>query len=160
MEDDFASCLATEIVRLCDPHLLAGTNFLKIGGGEQIPAAVKILRRAKARTVGICDGDMPESIYSMEGMCRLPGSLPPEKEVFYDDAVVAHFKRSPYGIDLPHILAVAEDHHQFAEVVAAEVMTDRSVIIAEACRAYVAARTAGDFGALTDFLRRELGDRN
>ncbi|WP_341715813.1 AAA family ATPase [Micromonospora sp. FIMYZ51] len=160
VEDDFAACLTTEIVRLCDPHLLAGLNYLKIGGGQQIPSAVRVLRQARARTVGICDGDMPERIYSAEGMFRLPGVRPPEEEVFLDSAVVAYFRKHPYLIDLPDLLATADGHHYFPDVVAAKVAVSKAVVVAEACRAYVSARQPADFKAFIEFLHRELQDHH
>ena len=47
VEDEFARHLAIEIFRTVDPDLLTGCSFLTIGGGQEIPKAVKLLREAQ-----------------------------------------------------------------------------------------------------------------
>ena len=96
VEDDSARFFAIEIMRRCDPDLLAGCSLLPIGGGQEIPAAVKLLRDAGVRAVGLTDGDMPEA--ANEVVSGLPGTRPPEIEVFTDGAVKYAFAAEPYNL--------------------------------------------------------------
>lgn len=157
VEDEFARHLATEIFRTVDPDLLTGCSFLTIGGGQEIPKAVKLLREAQVRAVGLSDGDMPHD--GTGGVRTLPGTEPPEKEVFAHAAVKSHFADVPYSIDLDEVLAGVADHHDYAQTVAARLMLDEVAVISVACRTYAAAHQAGDFDAVVDFVRKEVGDR-
>ncbi|MFE2361074.1 ATP-dependent nuclease [Streptomyces virginiae] len=157
VEDEFARHLATEIFRTVDPDLLTGCSFLTIGGGQEIPKAVKLLREAQVRAVGLSDGDMPHD--GTGGVRTLPGTEPPEKEVFAHPAVKSHFADVPYSIDLDEVLAGVADHHDYAQTVAARLLLDEVAVISVACRTYAAAHQAGDFDAVVEFVRKEVGDR-
>ncbi|MFJ7244561.1 ATP-dependent nuclease [Kitasatospora sp. NPDC098652] len=157
VEDEFARCLASEIFRTADPDLLAGCSFLTIGGGQEIPAAVKLLRGAKVRAVGLSDGDMPHD--GTEGVRTLPGTIPPEKEVFSHPAVRHYFAATPFEIDLHEVLAGVSDHHDYAGTVAARLMMDEPAVVSVACRTYAAAHNSGDFDEIVRFVRSEVGDR-
>ncbi|MFF8837296.1 ATP-dependent endonuclease [Streptomyces sp. NPDC015130] len=157
VEDEFARHLATEIFRTADPDLLAGCSFLTIGGGQEIPKAVMLLRDAKVRAVGLSDGDMPHD--GTDGVRTLPGTEPPEKEVFAHPAVKSHFADAPYLIDLDEVLAGVADHHDYAKTVASHLMLDEIAVVSVACRTYASAHQQGDFDAIVDFVRKEVGDR-
>lgn len=157
VEDSFARCLASEILRVADHDLLAGCAFLEIGGGQDIPAAVELLRSAGRRTVGLSDGDMPHD--GTGGVMTLPGTQPPEKEVFSDPAVKAYFANAPFSLDLDEVLAGVADHHDYAKAIAASLMMDEIAVVSDACRAYVAAHDVVDFSTIATFVHAEVGDR-
>ncbi|MFF5044680.1 ATP-dependent nuclease [Streptomyces nigra] len=157
VEDAFAQCLTTWIFRTTDPDLLSGCAFLQIGGGQEIPAAVKLLREAKRRTVGLSDGDMPHN--GTDGVITLPGSLPPEKEVFTHPAVKEYFAGPPFNLDTSETLAGVEDHHDYAKAIADRLMLAPTAVASDACRAYVEAHDPADFATLTGYIKSELADR-
>ncbi|MFD7857180.1 ATP-dependent endonuclease [Streptomyces microflavus] len=157
VEDDFARCLAGEIFRAVDRDLLAGCAFLEIGGGQEIPAAVKLLRGAKVRAVGLSDGDMPHN--GSDGVMTLPGNEPPEREVFAHPAVKSCFAEAPFEVDLDATLAGVADHHDFARTLAERLTMDEIAVVNVACRAYTAAHEPSDFAGIIDFVHKEVGDR-
>ncbi|MEH0985852.1 ATP-dependent nuclease [Micromonospora sp. CPCC 205556] len=159
VEDEFAKTLLNEIIRLCDRHLLAGISFLIVGGGEQIPGAVEVLRNAGVRSVGVCDGDMPEKVRCATAMAALPGAQAPEKEIFSDTEVKDNFKQAPYLVDIAEVLASVADHHEYAKALAAHTSTNVAAITTEACRSYVSTRSPNEFSDLVSFLKKELSDR-
>jgi len=159
VEDEFASHLAIEIIRHCDADFLQGCNFLPIGGGQEIPAAVRLLRTANMRAAGLADGDLASDREDDNGVTYLPGSEPPEIVVFDDPAVSDHFAASPYYINVGEELVSAGGHHQYVKVLASRTRADASVIMTEACRAYVQAREPKEFAELIRFLKKELADR-
>jgi predicted ATPase len=157
VEDSFARYLTIEILRQCDPDLLAGCSIITIGGGREIPAAVKLLRGAGLRTVGLSDGDMND--HGEGAVMSLPGSRAPEIEVFTDPAVAEHFANSPYKIALDEILAPVSDHHDYVAVIARKLMLEESYVATDACRAYASTRDSQEFTDVLAFLRGEFGDR-
>jgi hypothetical protein len=157
VEDTFAKYLTIEILRQSAPDLLAGCSMLTIGGGQEIPAAVKLLRDAGLRTVGLSDGDMNDR--GEGAVMSLPGTGAPEFEVFSDPAVEEHFAGRPYKIALGEILASVSDHHDYVPTIARHLMLEEGYVATDACRAYASARDPDDFNDVLSFLRRELGDR-
>jgi predicted ATPase len=157
VEDDFARFFAIEILRRCDPDLLAGCSLLPIGGGQEIPAAVKLLRDAGVRAVGLTDGDMPE--VANEVVSGLPGTRPPEVEVFTDAAVKDAFAAEPYHLALDEVLSPVNDHHEYVRAIAKCLMLEESFVATTACRAYAEARAEDEFSAVIKMIRGGLGDR-
>jgi predicted ATPase len=157
VEDEFARLFAIEIMRRCDPDLLAGCSLLPIGGGQAIPAAVKLLRDAGVRAVGLADGDMPD--VANEVVSGLPGARPPEIEVFTDGAVKGAFSAVPYGLAVDEVLSAVSDHHGYVRAIAKHLMLDESFVATTACRAYAAARPAEEFSAIVKMIHAGLGDR-
>ena len=157
VEDTFARYLAIEILRRCDVDLLAGCAFLPVGAGQDIPAAVKLFRRAGLRTVGLSDGDMKHD--GEEFITSLPGDRAPEVEVFTDPAVRAYFAKEPYRISLEEILASVADHHDYASAVASKLMLEKDFVAVEACRAFANSCSPESFSFIIAFLREKLGDR-
>jgi predicted ATPase len=157
VEDDFARRFAIEIMRRCDPDLLAGCSLLPIGGGQELAAAVRLLRDAGVRAVGLIDGDMARG--QIEIVAALPGTCAPEVEVFTDAAVKEVFAEPPYQLALDEALSAVGDHHEYAQAIAARLMLDETFVATTACRAYAAVRDPAAFASIVDFLRRGLGDR-
>ncbi|MFJ9188190.1 ATP-dependent nuclease [Streptomyces anulatus] len=156
VEDNFARCLTSWIFRVADPDLLSGCSFLRIGGGQEIPAAVKLLKDAKRRAVGLSDGDMPHD--GTGGVMTLPGSLPPEKEVFGHPAVKEYFANPPFNVDISETLAGVANHHDYARTLADRLMLEETAVASDACRAYVQAHDPLEFSSLIDFVRAQVSD--
>jgi AAA domain, putative AbiEii toxin, Type IV TA system len=157
VEDEFARFFTIEIMRRCDPDLLAGCSLLPIGSGQDIPAAVKLLRDAGVRAVGLTDGDMPEA--ANEVVSGLPGTRPPEIEVFTDGAVKDAFAAAPYNLALDEALSSVGDHHEYVRAIAKRLMLEESFVATTGCRAYAAARAVEEFSEIVAMIRRGLGDR-
>ncbi|WP_081287083.1 ATP-dependent nuclease [Mycobacterium colombiense] len=155
VEDAFARHFAIEILRKCNPDLLAGSTIIPIGSAQSIPAAVKILRDAGLRAVGLYDGDVSRT---GEFLHKLPGDVAPEKVVFGASAVQGHFAKDPYGISVAELLTGTSDHHSYPSVLAARLMLDESYVTTEACRVYASA-SDDEFRSIKDFLEGHLSDR-
>jgi predicted ATPase len=156
VEDTFARHLTVEIMRRCDKNLLAGTQVLPVGSVQAIPSAVKLLRDAGLRAVGLSDGDTP---LTGEFLSNLPGDLAPEKAVFGDPAVEAHFGSEPYSVSISGWLTGVPDHHNYLREISTRLMIDESVVATEACRVYAANCPEPDAAQVGDFLQKYLQDR-
>lgn len=156
VEDTFARHFLIEIIRRCDSDLLAGCQIITIGGGQDIPPAVELLRRAGLRAAGILDGDMKQ--FESDFIICLPGDEAPEKEVFNNKAVKEYFASS-YGVSVDDILAGVPNHHEYASAIAKRLMLEVSFVATEACRAYCNSHSPVDFKPITTMLREKLGDK-
>ncbi|BBY84852.1 ATP-dependent nuclease [Mycolicibacterium tokaiense] len=156
VEDSFARHMTIEIMRRCDNHLLAGSKVLPVGASQDIPVAVDLLRSAGLRAVGLRDGDMEPAGSFVQ---LLPGDDPPEKVVFNDPAVQAHFANEPYSISVPEALSSVTDHHDYLGAIANLLMLDEAYVGTEACRVYATSQDEEELAPVVTFLRTHLDDR-
>lgn len=119
VEDEFAKQLIQEAIRRIDPQLVKITNVEAIGGEDEIRSAMKIIRKMihiNSTTIAILDADMNSDLNNH--IMKLPGTLPPEKEVFLKPEII-NFIREKYSIDeLQLLIEGTEDHHQYAKEIA------------------------------------------
>ena len=132
VEDEFSKCWTIELIRACSPALLAGVKFVQVGGAEQVPAALRLLKEAGAKTVGLLDGDQSSADTDIR---ILPGPGAPEVKVFTDGAVQAALSRE-FGVDIGSVLPSVADPHDYCSAIAGKAVTEESVIAQLACRSY------------------------
>ncbi|MER2565700.1 MAG: AAA family ATPase [Myxococcaceae bacterium] len=160
VEDDVAAAILAEALATAEPELLKSTAIViggyrdekdqSVGGGKDaITAAMKTLRDSGLRIAAVLDADAKED--SKNFVFKLPGTMPPEKEVFANSAVKALWA-STYSLDVDSFLAelVGVDHHGWFDRLAERVTRDRAFLVGEACRAYAASIS---FGPLVELLR-------
>lgn len=160
VEDDVAAAILAEMLAKAEPELLKTTAIViggyrddkdqSVGGGKDaIAAAMRTLRDAGLRIAAVLDADAKEDAANF--VFKLPGSMPPEKEVF-GTAAVKQLWSSTYGLDVDSFLAelAGVDHHGWFDRLADRVTRDRAFLVGEACRAYAASVS---FGSLVELLR-------
>ncbi len=160
VEDDVAAAILVEILGRAEPELLKTTAIViggyrddkdqSVGGGKDaIAAAMRTLRETGLRIAAVLDADANDEPANF--VFKLPGTLPPEKEVF-GNATVKQLWSSTYGMDVDSFLAelAGVDHHGWFDRLAARVGRDRAFLVGEACRAYAASVS---FGSLVELLR-------
>ncbi|SDI90628.1 AAA ATPase domain-containing protein [Frankineae bacterium MT45] len=157
VEDAFGRYLAIEILRKVDAHMLAGCNVLPVGSCQEVVKAVALLRLGGLRTAGLVDGDAAKEA-TADGVSRLPGTNPPEKEVFRSQAVKDLFANAPYSVSIDEILATQGDHHGYVRAIADHLMLDQAVVATQACRAYVDAIADEAVAPIADFFRTQFTD--
>jgi predicted ATPase len=163
VEDDVARCVIAEIIASRKPHLL-GTARIVIGGyrddkgctvaggKEAIAAALKTMRDSGLRVAAVLDADASEDPGSF--IFRLPGTKPPEQELFASAAVQASWANT-YHLDVAGFLAELNgvDHHDWFDRLALRVGRTRDFLVGEAARVY-----AHSLGSATDPLVEQLGE--
>jgi hypothetical protein len=160
VEDDVAAAIVTEMLAKEEPELLKATGIViggyrddkdqSVGGGkEAIAAAMRTLREAGLRIAAVLDADAKDE--SKNFVFKLPGTMPPEKEVFAN-AAVKQLWSATYSLDVPSFLAelAGVDHHAWFDRLADRVGRDRAFLVGEACRAYAASVS---FVTLIELLR-------
>jgi predicted ATPase len=160
VEDDVAAAILTELLAHAAPELLKTTAVVvggyrddkdqSVGGGQEaITAAMRTLREAGLRIAAVLDADAKEEPKNF--VFKLPGTLPPEREVFGNDAVRSLWSTT-YALDVDSFRAelVGTDHHGWFDRLATRLGRDRAFLVGEACRAYARSLSTG---TLIDLLR-------
>jgi len=160
VEDDVAAAILAEMLAKVEPELLKTTAIIiggyrddkdqSVGGGKDaIAAAMRTLRDAGLRIAAVLDADANQEPANF--VFKLPGTMPPEKEVFRNSAVKQLWSTT-YGLDVDSFVAelAGVDHHGWFARLAERLGRDRVFLVGEACRAYAASVS---FGTLPELLR-------
>jgi predicted ATPase len=118
VEDKFAKTFVVEMLRQRDPSCLRAISFLAVGDKKAVTSAKKLFDKTGVKSIAIRDADVEPS--EGERIYSLPGSMPPEKEVFSCPAVQARVEEELH-VDFPALLATNAglDHHDYVKRVAA-----------------------------------------
>ncbi|UNC16598.1 ATP-binding protein (plasmid) [Acidiphilium multivorum] len=136
VEDKFAQSLLREILRRFDKNLMESVEVLPFGDHKAVVSALRAIVHSGQRAIAVLDGDMSPN--EKEGVYCLPGTLPPEKEVFYSDAAKKILNKD-YFFDFSAFQAAYpdHDHHNYAEHIAAKKSCSREVLEADCIRAFL-----------------------
>ena len=155
VEDDVAIAVLNEIIREADPTMLR-TVKIAIGGSNDVLKKTMIgLRGCGLNVAAVVDGDTGDN--PAENLFKLPGTLPPEKEIFGSGAFSAHIENA-YGCDLGDFGTSLQgvDHHEWFQKLADHVHQDRNALVVEGARAYVRALPVAEKLGLKDSLRAAI----
>ncbi len=135
VEDKCAKSILSELIRRIDLDFLSTIGIFLGGGADQIKTTVKALKETGLPVIAVRDGDK-EQILS-ENIFKLPGSEPPEKEIFKNE-VVKQYIQSTYGISWEDFgtSLIDVDHHHWFEKLADRISQDESALIGETARIY------------------------
>ena len=136
VEDDFAALLLTECIRTHKPMLLKSLKIQAVGDTKAVAKAIELLKKIPVKSIGIRDADIGANenldLYS------LPGTKPPEKEVYLNPEVQSDINQR-YSIDISQILASEPDidHHKYSLLFAQKADTTFNQIEIDAIRKYI-----------------------
>lgn len=167
VEDEAAKSVLAEIIGRKDRQFLQSIRLSiagytddagnSIGGGKDaIKAAMKTLRQTGLKIVAVVDGDTPADTANF--VFKLPGSRPPEKELFKNPQVQQHW-REMYGLDVKGFLVGLGqvDHHTLFGHLAYRLSRDKDFLIGEAARIYAASLPENEANALVEQLKDTAG---
>ena len=115
VEDDFAKKLIQEAIRRINPQLITMINIESIGGENEIKSAMKIISKLNKNVIAVLDADMAENLEHR--IMKLPGELPPEKEVFSKPEVMKFIIKKYSITEIKLLIDNTEDHHQYSKEV-------------------------------------------
>lgn len=125
VEDDFAKLLLTEMIRKVEHSLLQAISIEGVGDTKAVRNAVLLMNRIGKKSIAVRDADKGPD--RENGIFSFPGTKPPEKEVYENQAVKEHLN-TKFNIDIDNIVALKgiENHHKLTEglSVAANVLPD------------------------------------
>lgn len=136
VEDLFAQSLLREILRRHDISLLSSVSVIPFGDAKAVVSAKDVLEKSGAKAIAVRDADQSENV--AKKILKLPGSLPPEKEIFLN-ADVQKALIDNYGIDFSAVLAANPDmdHHEYAEKCCSKAQTSREVLETDCIRVFL-----------------------
>ena len=152
VEDDVASAILRELLRRVDPTFLSTTALYVAGGASQLTGAIKTIQATGLPVAVVLDGDKPA--VPKANIFKLPGTQPPEKELFASAAVQALI-HSTYALNLPDFAAGlgGVDHHEWCPRLADRVNVSEHALVAEMARAYAKGISELEATSLRDQLK-------
>jgi len=152
VEDKCAKGVLTEIIRKGDPVFLDSIGIHDVGSAEVIATTVRALKNTGLPVAAVRDAD--QTPIPRENIFKLPGTWPPEKELFGCEAFKQHVA-NVYGISLNDFTGglTGVDHHEWFCRLAERVNQDESAMISEAARAYSGALAETESSNLIDLLK-------
>ncbi len=136
VEDNFAQSMLREMLRRYDKALLSCVTVVPFGDAKAVVSAKEALEKAGLKAIAVRDGDKGDN--KPQNIFKLPGTLPPEKEVFGEPTVREYLSEN-YGVNLQTILASNPelDHHKYAEHLCTKAQTSREVLETDCIRAFL-----------------------
>lgn len=136
VEDKFAQSLLREIILRFDKDLIESVEILPFGDWRAVKSAMKAITFSGQRAIAVLDAD--QSAVPAEDIFCLPGSQPPEKEIFSSAATQCTL-RSMYGFDFQAFMAAYPDadHHEYASHISEKKSCSREVLEADCIRAFL-----------------------
>ena len=151
VEDDCACAILREILLRGDPNLLKTAGIYPAGDAKFVARSVQVFHAAHIPAAAVRDadkGDVPkDSVFS------LPGSQPPEREVF-ESRTVREYLAHHYDLDWADFgVTLQTDHHTWFAALARRLNMDKSALLAELAREYVRGLAEAEVQALVTLLQ-------
>lgn len=136
VEDLFAQSMLREILLTYNKNLSASVAIIPFGDANSVINAQRTLNSANCRAISVRDGDQTENVTAK--IFKLPGTLPPEKEVFNSNTVKMMLLEK-YGIDFETIRLSDPDldHHDFSKACCEKISFSREVIESDCIRTFL-----------------------
>lgn len=152
VEDDCAKAVLTEIIRRTDPDFLRCIAIYPAGDADTVAKTVRTLKDTGLHVAAVRDADRGEA--PSENIFRLPGSMPPEKELWGNSAVKDQLQQT-YNVNIVDFAAslTGVDHHHWFGRLADHVNQHDSAILSEAARAYAKSLPENVVSTLTTLLK-------
>lgn len=152
VEDETAKAVLSAIIRRHDPAL--GTTWaIHVGGDkDRLAATIGCLKGTTISIAAVRDGDVGDA--PKENIFKLPGTHPPEIEVFLSAAVEKHMTDA-YGLNLPNFRATLTgvDHHEWFHRLAVKLGIDPKALTWETARVYVSGLPEAETSTLVTLLK-------
>jgi len=155
VEDIFAQHKLREALRKLRPNLLSALLISPMGDTIAVANTVRLLRIMQVNAIGVRDADVGEN--AVEKLFKLPGTLPPEKEV-YENPTVIHALNVKYSFDIATILSAYTeiDHHHYGKILSERACCSEEAMHLSAINAYFEAVGIQIFDNLVMTIEAEM----
>ena len=155
VEDGVAQAILTEILRDTDQDFLGSLSIVVGGSVDILRKTMQGLRNTGLNVAAVLDGDM--AAVPADNIFKLPGTLPPEKEIFASTPFATWLARR-YRITVADFQTQIRgaDHHEWLQKLAIQVRANKEALISESARAYVDGLSGAEKSALLASLRSAL----
>ena len=155
VEDQVAKSVLREIIRRSDSTFLRTIEIHPSGDKDSIQNIMQKLSATTLPLAAVRDGDTGPS--PSQNLFSLPGTKPPEKEIFECPRVGQHLQLQ-YGLNLVDFMTTVDpaDHHAWFGALANSVSVDEATVTAECARAYVSSLSENECDALVGQLKAAI----
>ncbi len=155
VEDDFALLKLREAIRRLRPGYLPNIQISIMGDFKAVANTVELLRSQGINAIGVRDADIGASI--AKKLFKLPGTLPPEKEV-YENPQVQKELNAKYSIDINTIFSGYSDidHHKYGEIISDKAYCSQEAMNIDAINLYFEDVGIHIFHDLMELIDKEL----
>jgi hypothetical protein len=152
VEDKCAKAILCEMVRKTDPTFLQTIGVHPAGDSDTVGRTVKALKDTGLPVAAVRDGDKGDA--PRENVFKLPGTLPPEKELFASPTVKTYIA-TEYGVSLDDFSTSlsAVNHHEWFVRLASHLNKSEDAVVAEAAKVYVQGLSEQQLTGLTELLK-------
>jgi len=152
VEDICAKAVLQEIIRRIDPDFLKAVEIVEVGDKKRLTTTVQTLNATSIHVAGVRDADA--GAVPSENIFSLPGSEPPERELFKNKAVIGMLGQD-YDLNFNDFLTSLSgvDHHHWINVLAKKIDQDQGALLREMSRAYAKNLPETDAVTLTNLLK-------
>ena len=152
VEDACAKAALCEVLRRIDKEFLSTVGVYVGGDANTIAKTVRSLAGTGLAVAAVRDAD--QSATPSENIFTLPGSRPPEREIF-DCLGVRNFIRQEYGIDVADFLAGVSqsDHHEWFNKLGERLNKNPDALLDEMARAWARTLPEGEAAPLCALLK-------
>jgi len=152
VEDECAKAVLTEIIRRSDQDFLRCIAIYPTGDADTVAKTVRAIKETGLPVAAVRDAD--QSATPSDNLFRLPGSMPPEKELWGNSAVKEQLQQT-YGLNIIDFTAglAGVNHHCWFSRLADHVNQQEPAILSEAARAYATSLPEGEVSTLTLLLK-------
>lgn len=136
VEDDCAKAILREMIRQCDLPFLQTLDVHSVGDADTVARTVRALKETGLPVAAVRDGD--KGATPADNIFKLPGTLPPEKELFANQSVKNHII-AEYGVSLDDFATglMGVNHHDWFCRLSSHLNKSEEALVAEAAKAYV-----------------------
>lgn len=155
VEDEVAEHIVTELLRQADPIFLKTIRFAQIGGSHEVQLVTKALIDMGVRSCAVRDADKGDNVRN--NLFKLPGRLPPEREIFasasFRAAVLAR-----HGVNIGdfELQLIGRDHHDWLRALSDKIPCNREAFLQFAAVAYLEGVPSADKTALIGQIKAVL----
>ncbi|MFM7021510.1 MAG: ATP-dependent nuclease [Flavobacteriales bacterium] len=155
VEDEFAKLLLQEAIRKLKPELLPSLLIAPMGDASAVSNSVRLMQSINIKTIGVRDADQGENVQAK--LYKLPGTLPPEKEV-YENIDVRIALNTKYSINISTILAgySEPDHHLYGKILSEKACCTIEMINNNAIESYLSVIGVDTYQSLLDVIEQEM----
>jgi predicted ATPase len=155
VEDAPAAAILTELLRRRDSTFLKSVRIHQTGDTRTIQSVMKALKDTGLPVAAVRDGDKEGN--PSENIFKLPGTLPPEKELL-SSREVKELINADYNIDIDDFLATVqgEDHHNWFERLSDLASINRIALIQLAAKVYVGGLSENELDTLIGPLKAAI----
>jgi hypothetical protein len=155
VEDAVAGVVLAEIVRRVNPTFLKTMGIFATGDTKTKHNVMVALSESGLPVAAVRDADKEGQ--AKENMFKLPGTLPPEKEIFANPNVQAHVLEI-YGIDLPKFLAISPDldHHEWFGRLSEALAVNEGALVHETAKVYARSLAETEVDSLVEQLKEAV----